>query len=146
MLQEKSMKSFSYKSIWVLFLHVYSFHLHLSVYLAHQCQGSSFYAQGHTPTEATTFIWKRYNSKQITKPSPNVSFVSLLYCLLVSTLNGSWKKSIMLAGSDEVLPGLKKCSLPFSNLGSKWGDSHPNSQPICQGRGESYGYIIMITL
>lgn len=52
----------------------------------------------------------------------------------------------MLASSDEVLPGLKKCSLPFSNLGSKQGDSHPNSQPICQGRGLSYGYIIMITL
>ena len=146
MLQEKSMKSFRYKSIWALFLHVYSFHLHLSVYLAHQCQRSSFYAQGHTPTGATTFIRKRYNSKQITKPSPNFSFVSLLYCLLVSTLNASWKKSTMLASSDEVLPGLKKCSLPFSNLGSKWGDSHPNSQAICQGRGVSYGYIIMITL
>lgn len=146
MLQEKSMKSFRYKSIWVLFLHVYSFHLHLSLYSVHQCQRSSFYPQGHIPTGAIIFIWKRYNSKQITKPSPNFSFVSSLYYLLVSTLNASCKKSTMLASSDEVLPGLKKCSLPFSNLGSKWGDSHANSQPICQGRRLSYGYIIMITL
>lgn len=34
--------------------------------------------------------------------------------------------------------------LPFSNLGTKWGDSHPNSQPICQGRELSYGYIMRL--
>ena len=128
------MKSFRYKSIWVLSMHVHSWHLHFSANLVHLCQSSTFYAQGHIPTGAIMYIWQRYNSKQITKPWPNFSFASsFLLSISIFVLNAYREKSTTLAICDEVLPGLKTCSLTFSNLGTKWVTAIPIPSPYVRG-------------
>lgn len=107
------------------------------------CQNSSFSAQSHISTRATTCLWWRHNYKQISKRSPNFSSVSWFplsisisalnaYCTMIAAMRFHLVKTNVL--------------LPFSNLGTKSGDIHPNSKPICLWRGLSHSYIMTITL